>query len=188
MEPRAASLSHTTITELMIPSYANFGGKVHGGILLALMDKVAYACASKHAGGYCVTVAVNGVSFREPVDVGDLVSLHAAVNYVGHSSLLVGIRVVAENVATRALRHTNSSYFWMVAKDDEGHPRQIAPLLLESRDDVRRFLEALHRKEMTARYSVELDNATTDLAVEREMHRLEGERCVLAPALELSTE
>ena len=75
--------SQTTITELMIPSYANFGGKIHGGILLSLMDKVAYACSSKHAGAYCVTVSVDRVEFLKPVEVGELVSLHASVNYVG---------------------------------------------------------------------------------------------------------
>lgn len=70
---RPVSYSRTTLTELMIPSYANFGGKIHGGILLSLMDKVAYACASKHAANYCVTVSVEGVHFLQPVDVGDLV-------------------------------------------------------------------------------------------------------------------
>jgi acyl-CoA hydrolase len=185
MEPRAARLSHTTITELMIPAYANFGGKVHGGVILELMDKVAYACAAKHAGGYCVTVAVEGVDFRAPVDVGDLVSLHAAVNYVGRSSLLVGIRVEAENVRIHAVRHTNTSYFWMVAKDDAGNPRQVPPLLLETRDEARRFLEAIHRKQMRKRHAEELDNAASDLAVDREIHRLEQERCVLGPEVEL---
>src|SRR5215203_7241043 len=87
--------SNTTITELMIPSYANFGGKIHGGILLSLMDKVAYACSSKHAGTYCVTVSVDRVEFLEPVEVGELVSLHASVNHVGRTSLVVGIRVEA---------------------------------------------------------------------------------------------
>ncbi|MFT5353372.1 MAG: acyl-CoA hydrolase [Polyangiales bacterium] len=181
MQERAASQSHTTVTELMIPSYANFGGKVHGGILLGLMDKVAYVCASKHAGGYCVTVAVDGVAFRAPVEVGDLVSMHAAVNYVGRSSLLVGIRVEAENVRTHEIRHTNTSYFWMVAKDDDGKPRRVPPLLLETRDDVRRFLEGIQRKEMGKRYAAELDNAQSDLAIERELPSLVSERCSIQP-------
>ena len=81
----------------MIPSYANFGGKIHGGILLSLMDKVAYACATKHAENYCVTVAVENVNFHQPVEVGDLVSLHARVNHVGTTSLVIGIKVIAEN-------------------------------------------------------------------------------------------
>ena len=85
IESRPVSYSITTITELMIPSYANFGGKIHGGLILSLMDKVAYACAAKHAGGYCVTVSMNGVDFLAPVEVGDLVSLIASVNYVGRS-------------------------------------------------------------------------------------------------------
>src|ERR1051325_4052014 len=97
---RQVSYSRTTLTELMIPAYANFGGKIHGGILLSLIDKVAYSCASRHAGAYCVTVSVDGVDFLQPVEVGDLVSLHASVNYVGKTSLVVGIRVAALNVRT----------------------------------------------------------------------------------------
>lgn len=185
MEHRAAKLSHTTITELMIPAYANFGGKVHGGVILELMDKVAYACASKHAGGYCVTVAVEGVHFLAPVEVGDLVSLMASVNYVGRTSLLIGIRVEAEDVRTHEVRHTNTSYFWMVAKSDDGSPREVPGLLLETRDEVRRFLEALDRREMRARYAAELDNAASDLAVDRELHRLADHRCRLSDDLHL---
>src|SRR6185295_6040617 len=92
--------SQTTITELMIPSYANFGGKIHGGILLSLMDKVAYACASKHAGNYCVTVSVENVDFLEPVEVGEMVSMFASVNHVGKTSMVIGIKVIAENFKT----------------------------------------------------------------------------------------
>jgi acyl-CoA hydrolase len=85
------SESETTLTELMIPSYANFGGKVHGGILLSLMDKIAYVCGTKHAENYCVTVAVEGVEFLSPVEVGDLVHLMASVNYVGNTTMIIGI-------------------------------------------------------------------------------------------------
>ena len=185
MEYRAASRSHVTITELMIPAYANFGGKVHGGVILELMDKVAYACAAKHAGGYCVTVAVEGVDFRAPVEVGDLVSLHAAVNYVGNTSLFVGIRVEAENVRSHEVRHTNTSYFTMVAKDDEGKPRRVPGLLLETRDDVRRYLEAIRRRDLKRRFTEELDNVDTELAVDREVHVLRHHRCQLAPDLHI---
>ena len=125
MTPRPVTLSQTTITELMIPSYANFGGKIHGGILLSLMDKVAYACASKHASTYCVTVSVDNVEFLQPVEVGELVSLHASVNYVGRTSLIVGIRVEAQNVKLGTIKHTNSSYFTMVAKGDDDKPTQV---------------------------------------------------------------
>ena len=86
MEFKQPTDSDTTITELMIPSYANFGGKIHGGLILSMMDKVAYACAAKHAGGYCVTVSMNAVDFLAPVEVGELLSLIASVVYVGNSS------------------------------------------------------------------------------------------------------
>jgi acyl-CoA hydrolase len=161
----------------MIPSYANFGGKIHGGILLSLMDKVAYACASKHAGRYCVTVSVDTVDFRLPVEVGDLVSLQASVNYVGRTSLIIGIRVTAENVTTGEVKHTNTSYFTMVAKNDDGSPAEVPCLLLENREDIRRFLESIKRKELKNTYKQELNNAKTRLQVEEELYKLEGERC-----------
>lgn len=181
--PRPVRQSQVTMTELMIPSYANFGGKVHGGTLLRLMDQVAYACAARHAGSYCVTVSVDGVTFRAPVEVGDLVTLHASVNWVGRTSLLVGIRVEAENVRTGERRHTNTSFFAMVAKDDEGRPRPVPPLLLETREDVRRHLEALTRREIKARYEHELDDARSAPAVHTDLDRLVGERCVMTPEL-----
>ena len=150
---RAVSASQTTITELMIPSYANFGGKIHGGILLSLMDKVAYECASKHAGAYCVTVSVDRVEFMQPVEVGELVSLHASVNYVGRSSMIVGIRVEAEQVKTGTMRHTNSCYFTMVAKDDDDKPAEVPKLILKTPEEVKRFIEAMRLKEIRNKYS-----------------------------------
>lgn len=173
---RPASQSRTSITELMIPSYANFGGKIHGGILLSLMDKVAYACASKHAGCYSVTVSVEGVDFLAPVEVGELVSLLASVNYVGNSSMVVGIRVEAEDISTRVTRHTNTSYFTMVAKGQDGKPTRVPGLILENREDVRRYLEAIRRMELKKQYRVELDNAKTRIQLDDELSILEGRR------------
>lgn len=143
----------------MVPAYANFGGKIHGGILLSLMDKVAYACAAKHAGRYCVTVSVDEVNFRAPVEVGDLLSLKASVNYVGNTSMVIGIRVEAQNVTTGEIRHTNTSYFTMVAKDPEtGKPSMVPPLLLETKEDIRRFQEAMLRKSIKAQNESMFDN------------------------------
>lgn len=161
----------------MIPSYANFGGKIHGGILLSLMDKVAYAAASKHAGNYCVTVSVDGVNFLQPVEVGELVSLLASVNYVGRTSLLVGIKVIAEDVRTGTVKHTNTSYFTMVAKDDDGKPTLVPGLQLDTPEDARRFLEAIKRREFNAQHRREFDNALTSLAVEHQLPLLKKERC-----------
>src|SRR3954465_14980047 len=106
---KTVAASQTTITELMIPAYSNFGGKVHGGTILSLMDKAAYACASKHAEAYCVTASIDTVDFIASVEVGELVSLYASVNYVGKTSLVVGIKTLAENVKTRVVKHTNTS-------------------------------------------------------------------------------
>src|SRR5687768_9336503 len=148
---KPVSYSQTTITELMIPSYANFGGKIHGGILLSLMDKVAYACSSKHAGTYCVTVSVDKVEFLQPVEVGELVSLHASVNYVGRSSMIVGIRVEAENVKLGTIKHTNSSFFTMVAKGDDDKPTLVPELILETHEEVKRCIEAMRMKEIKSK-------------------------------------
>lgn len=176
--PRPISYSRVTIVELMTPVFANFGGKVHGGTLLSLMDKVAYACAAKHAGGYCVTAAVDKVEFLQPVQVGELVSLAASVNYVGRTSLVVGIRVTAENVETGAVKHTNTSYFTMVAKDTDGRPREVPPLLLETKEDVRRCIEAIRRKEIKLQFQDEFDNEKSRLRTDTDLERLKGERVV----------
>ena len=173
------SYSQTTLTELMIPSYANFGGKIHGGILLSLMDKVAYACASKHAGNYCVTVSVENVDFLQPVDVGEMVSMFASVNYVGNSSLVIGIKVIAENFKIGTVKHTNTSYFTMVAKDDNGQLTRVPGLIIETKEDARRFLEAIKRKELKNIHKHELNNAKTILEIDTNKHVFENERCKL---------
>src|SRR6201986_5613159 len=143
---KSVRFSETVITELMVPAYSNFGGKIHGGVLLSLMDKVAYVCAAKHAGNYCVTASIDAVDFLQPVEVGDLVSLMASVNYVGNTSLVVGIRVISENIKTNTISHTNTSYFTMVAKDEHDNLVQIPGMILEDREDVRRFYEARRLK------------------------------------------
>ena len=179
LSPKTVSHSKTTITELMIPSYANFGGKIHGGILLSLMDKVAYVCAAKHASTYCVTVSIDGVEFLQPVEVGDLVSLHASVNFVGKSSMVIGIRVMAENIKTGEQKHTNTSYFTMVAKDENSKPTEVPILILETSEEARRFMEAIKRKELKANYKTELANEKTRMQVQENLHLLENERCIL---------
>ena len=146
------------------------------------MDKAAYACASKHAGTYVVTVTVEGVNFLQPIEVGELVSLHASINYVGRSSMVVGIRVIAENVRTGIQKHTNTSYFTMVAKDDDGKPTEVPPLSLESKEDIRRFMEAIKRRELKATYAGEFDNEKTRMKVEENLELLNRERCVITPS------
>jgi uncharacterized protein (TIGR00369 family) len=170
-------LSQTTITELMIPAYANFGGKIHGGTLLSLMDKVAYACASKHAETYCVTVSVDKVEFLQPVEVGELVSMMASVNYVGKTSLVVGIRVEAQNIKTGVIKHTNSSFFTMVAKGDDDKPTQVPELILENEEEIKRFIEAMRMKEIKSRVKEQMNDAISKIEVENAKNVLKGQRC-----------
>jgi len=181
MEGRTVSYSRTTITELMIPAYANFGGKIHGGVLLSLMDKVAYACASKHAGTYCVTVSVDTVNFLQPVEVGELVSLQASVNYVGSSSLVVGIRVIAEDVRSATTKHTNTSYVTMVAKSEENEKVVVPPLILEGDEDIRRFLAALKRKRLRSYAKGKMDAYRDEFRLDDGVRSvLEDQRCIVS--------
>jgi len=185
LAPRPVAYSKTTITELMIPAYANFGGKIHGGILLSLMDKVAYACASKHAGSYCVTVSADQVEFLAPVEVGELVSLHASVNYVGRSSMIVGIRVEAQNVKTGVIKHTNTSYFTMVAKDYNDKPALVPKLTLDTKDDVRRFIEAMSLRKIKQDVREKMADIRAQIEVHKAAELLKDERCIIrygAPA------
>jgi uncharacterized protein (TIGR00369 family) len=177
MQARPVSYSQTTITELMIPSYANFGGKIHGGILLSLMDKVAYATASKHAGTYCVTVTVDKVEFLQPVEVGELVALKASVNYVGKTSMVIGIRVEAQQIKTGKIKHTNSCYFTMVAKGDDDKPALVPPLLLQNQEEVKRFIEALHMKEIKQNIKQQMDDANSAVHLDKAEELLASERC-----------
>ena len=137
--------SKITLSELMLLSHSNFSGKIHGGYLLKLMDQIAFACASKYSGCYCVTASVDTVDFLNPVDVGELVTLKASVNYVGKTSMVVGIRVTSEHIQTGVKKHCNSSYFTMVAKDENGQNVQVPQLILSNLEEVRRFYDAIRR-------------------------------------------
>ncbi len=131
---------------LMTPDMANFAGNVHGGTLLKLLDQVAYACASRYSRRYAVTLSVDRVIFREPIRVGEILTLSASVNYTGRTSMEVGIRVDTENVRTGERRHTNSCYFTMVATDDNGRPHPVPQLVPRTELQKRRHQRALDRR------------------------------------------
>lgn len=135
-----------TMTVLMTPDMANFSGNVHGGTILKFLDQVAYACASRYASRYVVTLSVDQVMFLQPIHVGEMVSFLASVNYTGTSSMEIGIKVIAENIRTQVVRHVNSCFFTMVAVDDEGRPAGVPPLNLVTPDQHRRFEGAKLRK------------------------------------------
>lgn len=129
----------------MLPSHTNFSGKIHGGFILSLLDQIAFACASKFSGNYCVTASVDTVNFLRPIEVGELVTMKASVNYVGKSSMIIGIRVEAENIQTGVVKHCNSSYFTMVSKDKEGNNAMVPGLILSNLEEVRRFQNCLNQ-------------------------------------------
>lgn len=139
--------SEVLLSELMLPTYANFRGNMHGGYVLSLMDKIAFACASKHSKHYCVTASVDTVDFLNPIGIGELLTMKASINYVGKSSMVVGIRVESENIQTGEKKHCNSSYFTMVAKDEEGKNAMVPGLILSNNQEKRRFIKALRRIE-----------------------------------------
>jgi uncharacterized protein (TIGR00369 family) len=141
---KPVSDSCISISELMQPSHSNFNGKIHGGYILNLMDQIAFACASKHSEAYCVTASVNTVDFLNPIEIGELVTMKASVNYVGNTSMIVGIRVIAENIRTGNVKHCNSSYFTMVAKNDTNDSVAVPGLILNNQIEIKRFLKGIN--------------------------------------------
>lgn len=152
--------SEVILTELMLPSHSNFSGKIHGGFILSLMDKAAFASASKFSGNYCVTASVNRVDFLNAIEVGELVTLRAKVNYVGNSSMVVGIRVESQNIRTGIIKHCNSSYFSMVAKDENGKTVKVPGLIISNLNDMRRFLRSIKHIKMRNERKLEFSKNT----------------------------
>ena len=132
----------------MTPDKTNFFGNVHGGDVLKLLDQVAYACASRYAGKHVVTLSVDQVTFKQPIHVGELLTFLASVNYTGTSSIEVGIKVIAENILTKVVRHVNSCFLTMVAMDENRRPTQVPKFEPLTSDEIRRYKSAELRKEM----------------------------------------
>lgn len=149
------TLHQLTMTILMTPDTANFAGNVHGGTILKHLDSVAYACASRYSGCYAVTLSVDRVEFRQPVHVGELVTFRASVNYTGNTSMEIGIKVIAEDILKQSVRHVNSSYFTMVAIDENRKPTKVPPLELNTPHQKRRYEEAVERQRIKRKRSEE---------------------------------
>lgn len=148
--------SEATISELMMPQHVNNLGHVFGGVILSMVDRVAAVAAMRHAGGPCVTVSIDRVDFREPIYAGELVTCHARVNYVGRTSMEVGVRVEAENLLTGRRRHTNTCFLTFVAVDSQGRPVPVPRLELQTAEDRKRFREGRRRRELRTQLEAEL--------------------------------
>jgi uncharacterized protein (TIGR00369 family) len=147
LDPRPVSASHVTLTQMMEVTDANVAGNVHGGVIMRLADTAAALAAIRHAGGLCVTVSVDELTFREPVHVGEVLTLHASVNDVGRTSLECGVRVVAENPITGRSVHAATAYFVFVALDAAGRPKKVPPLEVASDIERRRQRAAKLRRQ-----------------------------------------
>ena len=139
--------SQVTLVQLMEITDANIAGIVHGGVVMKLVDTAAGLAAFKHAGGMCVTVSMDEMSFLAPVHVGDTVTVKASVNDVGTTSLEIGVRVESEELETGRRTHCSSAYLVFVALDDEGKPRPVPPLIAQTDEEQRRQREAKIRRE-----------------------------------------
>lgn len=141
-----------TMAEVMTPDMANFGGNIHGGHLMQFFDKVAYACAAQYCQSYVVTLSVDQIFFKNPIHVGDLLTCFASVNYVGNTSLEIGIRAEAKNLISGEKRHTNSCYFTMVSMDANNKPQRIPAFIPGNEIEKNRFEKAKARKEFRLEY------------------------------------
>ena len=134
-------------SQLMLPQHSNNLGLVFGGVILAMMDTASAVSAIRHARSVCVTASVDRVDFREPIHLGDLVIMKCSVNYVGRTSMEVGVRVEAEDLQTGIRRHTNSCYLTFVAIDRNGKPIEVPKLVPETDDEIRRYEAAKARRQ-----------------------------------------
>jgi uncharacterized protein (TIGR00369 family) len=145
MEGKPVSTSRLVLAQVMTPQDANTSGNVHGGNIMKLADTAAGVVAIRHSGRNCVTAAVDRFEFHAPVYVGNLVTLSASLNYVGRTSMEVGVRVEAEDPRTGRKTHTNSCNFLMVALGDDGRPVEVPRLILETEEDRQRNEKARQR-------------------------------------------
>jgi uncharacterized protein (TIGR00369 family) len=145
--PKPMRASRVTISQLMHPEHANLLGNVHGGWIMKLVDEAGALACMRHAQKKVVTVAIDSMTFREPIRIGDLIILNAEVTYTGRTSMEAEVQVLAENPVTGERTHTNTAYLVYVALDDEGKPTPVPPLKAETQDEKRKMTDALERQE-----------------------------------------
>lgn len=160
MTPRTPADSESHVSELMMPQDVNNLGNVFGGAILSMVDRAAAVAAMRHAGKTVVTVSIDRVDFKEPIYAGELVMCKARVNYVGRTSMEVGVRVEAEDLLTGERRHTNTCFLTFVAIDKSGRPVPVRPLEPQTDDERQRWAEAKRRREVRQALDRELQADT----------------------------
>jgi acyl-CoA hydrolase len=147
LTPKPASDSHVILSRQMEVTDSNIAGNVHGGSIMKMVDTAAGLAAAKHCGGLAVTAAMDEMTFLDPVYLGEVVTVKASVNEAFHTSMEVGVRVEAENVATGRKVHTSSAYLVFVAIGEGGKPRRVPPLMAQTEEERQRQKEAGLRRE-----------------------------------------
>lgn len=152
MDGKKVSESRVTMTEMVLPSHTNALGTIFGGTIMSWIDIAAAICASRHSQLPVVTVHMDDMQFIAPVKTGWIVNLNASVNYVGSTSMEVGVRVEAENPRTGIRHHTATAYLTFVALGDDGKPSQVRPVIVETEDDKRRNQAAQKRRDIRLKF------------------------------------
>jgi len=147
MDGKHVKDSEVSLSQLMLPEHTNPMGNIHGGVVMKLADEAGGLCAMRHAQHPVVTVAIDSMTFHSPVRVGNVLTLRASLNWVGRTSMEVGVKVLAENPLSGEYTHTNSAYLVYVALDERGRPVQVPRLILETEEEKRRWVEAEARQQ-----------------------------------------
>ena len=148
MEGKRVRDSSVITAQMMIPQDANPAGNVHGGVVVKIIDEAAGVVAARHSRSNVVTASIDRMDFHQPIFVGDLLFFKASLNFVGRTSMEIGVRVEAENLMTGEVKHAASAYLTYVAIDRKGRPVEVPPLIVETDGERRRFREAKSRREM----------------------------------------
>ena len=142
------------MTELVLPHHTNQLGNLLGGQLMHWIDICAALSAAKHSQRVCVTASVDRVDFHHPISLGDAVTLVASVNRVFNTSMEIGVKVFAESFKEGSKIHTNTAYLTFVGVDENGKPTKAVEAIPETKDEKRRYDEALQRRENRLKYRI----------------------------------
>ena len=148
MDGKQIKESSVIMAQMMIPQDANPAGNIHGGVVVKILDEAAGVVAARHSRRNVVTASIDRMDFLHPIFVGDLLFFKASLNFVGRTSMEIGVRVEAENLRTGEVRHAASAYLTYVSLDKQGHPTEVPPLLVETEEQQRRHREAKARRAM----------------------------------------
>ena len=146
-QPRPVASSRAETIHFVLPGSTNALGTLFGGTVMQWIDEIASVSAARHAGGICVTAAVDALQFLEPIQMGDLVVMKSQVNMAASTSMEVGVRVEVEDPRTGVRRMTTRAFLTFVAIDGDGKPRRVPPLLVETGEESRRQGEAQARRQ-----------------------------------------